>query len=590
MLYRFLLILLLVPAVSPTVSATVSPAVSAEREPLILSEFSPGMLGDRAVYFQELEGQQLTLQEARARFAGSDIKQGSSGSVTLGLGVEPAWLRVLVDNERSSDRQYRLSIETPWLDYIDAYMVHDGEVIRNVRGGDGLAFDQRPMQIRHFAFETVFPSGTTELIFRVQTEGPMAIPIRLATVEQASRRDITQAYQYGALYGIMLALGIYNLILFFMIRKPEFGLYSAYLFGFVANSLSYTGQIHTVITPDFGPLFQDWVDISLMITYSVLGLHFARHVLRTWDYAPRLDRFTYWVANGIPVGMLLGALMGSLQISMLLAFLLNTGFVVLFVVLGYRALQAKVEMAWFFFVSSVTAATCIGISTGAVAGLLPYNDVTFKLIEAGMAFEAVMLAVLLAHHFKAEQRSRAEAEFFARTDDLTGINNRRGFREQANVLWENAIRYNNDLSIVLCDIDKFKRINDHYGHDAGDAVIQEMARRLAATARGADVYARWGGEEFILLLPNTDHEQARFQAERMRRNVEADPVQIDYFTIPVTISLGVAGSSNGRIGEQTLAESKLEKLIGKSDEALYKAKQSGRNQVKVYHFELQNLA
>ena len=139
----------------------------------------------------------------------------------------------------------------------------------------------------------------------------MAIPIRFSTLEQSVKHEISNAYQYGLLYGLMLALALYNLVLFVFIRQRQYGLYSLYLIGFLLNSLSYTGQLHTINTYDFGPYFQDWLDIFLMITYSIAGLHFARALLQTFDYAPKLDRFVVGITLFIPTGMVFGCIFFS---------------------------------------------------------------------------------------------------------------------------------------------------------------------------------------------------------------------------------------------------------------------------------------
>ncbi|MFC3094383.1 sensor domain-containing diguanylate cyclase [Alteromonas sediminis] len=548
---------------------------------LDLTSHDAGLIGKYVSFFQEDAETPLNLEQAIARFNEGQYIKSRSSSLSLGIGVRPVWIKLSVDNKTNINTLYRLAIETPWLDYIDSYHVYSDELVRQVTGGDGMAFEYRPMPYRYFAYETTFPKGEMDIYIRVETAGPMAIPLYLSSSQAAISRDIRQGYEYGVLYGIMLALGLYNLILFFLIRQPEFGLYSGYLFGFVANSLSYTGQIHAVFTPDFGPYFQDWMDISLMVTYSVLGLHFARTLLRTRHYAPGLDKFTFWVATLIPCGMALGALLSNLYISMILAFILNTSFVFLFMVLGYRAYQEKVNLALFFFISSVTAAACICISTAAVAGLLPLNDITFKLIEVGMAFEAIVLAVLLGDRFRSTQRKHERAERFARTDELTQVLNRRGFRLLADAVWrELSVRDN--AAVVLLDIDKFKAINDTYGHGEGDRVIHEVASRLRSVARDGDIFARWGGEEFIVLLINTDIEQARFQAERLRKSIETAQFEIMQSKVPITVSVGVAGSNKGLFEGLPLSQQPLEKIISKADKALYEAKNSGRNQVSFY--------
>ncbi|MEC8233136.1 MAG: diguanylate cyclase, partial [Pseudomonadota bacterium] len=397
----------------------------------------------------------------------------------------------------------------------------------------------------------------------------------------ATQRDVSSGYQYGFLYGIMVALAIYNLIIYLSIRHREYGLYALYLLGFVANSLSYTGQLHTWITPDWGPYFQDWMDIFLMITYSIAGLHFARVLLNTRLYAPLLDKLTTGVTVVIPIGMLISAALNQLTIALLLAFILNSSFAVLFIVLGHQALKNDVPAARLFLICSVTAATCICISTAAVWGLVPYNDFTFKLIELGVAFEAIFLAFLLAQRFRLAEIDKQIAERSARQDALTGLNNRTGFEHLVYPVWHQLVRRKRDLSLVLIDIDHFKNINDLYGHAIGDEVLRCVAALLEHGSRRGDIIARWGGEEFLLFLPDTNEAQANTHAERLRVLIEDAVIDSGEANIQFTASFGVCGTKDGLLGETKLNDDALEHIINLADKALYDVKQSGRNSVQV---------
>jgi diguanylate cyclase (GGDEF)-like protein len=558
-------------------------SVFSRSETIDLSAFEAATLGKYLHYFQEKKNSPLSLNEAIDRFSRGDALQGTGNSISLGIGVRPVWLKATVKNEQLNDTLYRLSIETPWLDYIDTWLVQDGLVQKHIVGGDAVPFDQRPMPYRVFAFETRFLPGTTDLYFRIESLGPMAIPLRMSTIDAAIKRDISSAYEYGFLYGVMAALALYNIVLFVIIRQRIFGLYSLYLLGFIVNSLSYTGQLHTLITSDYGPYFQDWTDTFLMITYSIAGLLFARELLNTRSYAPRLDKLTIAVTTIIPLGILVGALANQLVFSLILAFILNSSFALLFIALGVAALKAGADFARLFLFSSVQAAVCIGISTMAVGGVVPYNDFTFKAIEVGMALEAVLLAVIIAQQFRMAQRDKVMAETYARTDPLTGLLNRRGFQEMADKLWENLERNRRNVSIVLLDIDHFKQINDSHGHIKGDEVLIALAECIQRTVRKGDICARWGGEEFILLLPETDREEALIQTERLRQAIETLRVPHKKTTLSITSSFGVSGTP-AKTGSATFSgkfrhDYNFEGMVKEADDALYAAKNSGRNQV-----------
>jgi diguanylate cyclase (GGDEF)-like protein len=167
---------------------------------------------------------------------------------------------------------------------------------------------------------------------------------------------------------------------------------------------------------------------------------------------------------------------------------------------------------------------------------------------------------------------RAQAQ--ARTDDLTGIANRRAFVEQGRAAVEQARRYGRPLSLVMFDIDHFKKINDTHGHAAGDDVLVAVAATLRRAARASDTPGRLGGEEFAVLLPETEAAEADAFAERLRRDMAAMKVTSDDHVISLTCSFGVAecGPNAGQ----------LDTLLGAADDALYKAKAAGRDRVVRY--------
>lgn len=155
------------------------------------------------------------------------------------------------------------------------------------------------------------------------------------------------------------------------------------------------------------------------------------------------------------------------------------------------------------------------------------------------------------------------------TDGLTGIFNRHHFFELAEAAFGNARRYNLPISALMMDLDYFKQVNDTYGHLAGDEVLRVSIQRCARIIRETDTFGRYGGEEFAMILPETDLQGALVLAERLRQAVSKEPVIIDETKILVTASFGVA--------TLTEATTTLQQLLNHADQALYRAKQNGRN-------------
>jgi two-component system cell cycle response regulator len=161
-----------------------------------------------------------------------------------------------------------------------------------------------------------------------------------------------------------------------------------------------------------------------------------------------------------------------------------------------------------------------------------------------------------------------ELDRLSRIDGLTGIYNRRHLDEQLQAAAKTATRDQQTLSILMLDIDHFKRVNDRDGHLAGDRVLQEFARRIQAAVRAGSIVGRWGGEEFLVIAPNTNADHAILLGERIRAAIADEPVDIDDGCISITVSIGCAS------GVDSAA-----KLVGQADVALYRSKAEGRNRV-----------
>ncbi len=169
------------------------------------------------------------------------------------------------------------------------------------------------------------------------------------------------------------------------------------------------------------------------------------------------------------------------------------------------------------------------------------------------------------------QQLQDKLEHLASTDPLTGLLNRRAFTRAAGREWSRSMRHKYPVSCLMIDIDHFKLLNDQHGHAVGDHVLTAVASSLTATMRIEDILCRYGGEEFVCLLPHTSKEGAQVMAEQLRERIAARKLSIDTGDCAVTISIGVA-VRNAR-------DITIESVIEEADRALYHAKQSGRNRV-----------
>lgn len=221
-------------------------------------------------------------------------------------------------------------------------------------------------------------------------------------------------------------------------------------------------------------------------------------------------------------------------------------------------------------------------------GLLSIRDFPSALTNQFFLISTMVVTALSQHYrrrlerreFDAQEAQRhllAEVQQMATVDWLTGIYNRRHFFRLGEDELERSRRYQHPISVLMIDVDRFKPINDNYGHSVGDQVLATVAKRLVGGLRKSDIAGRYGGEEFAMVLPETDLASATSVAERLRESIARAPVDTAEGPLQVTVSVGVAPVAD--------SEHLLDALT-RADAGLYAAKRAGRNRVVAWHAEL----
>lgn len=201
----------------------------------------------------------------------------------------------------------------------------------------------------------------------------------------------------------------------------------------------------------------------------------------------------------------------------------------------------------------------------------PYNE-----LELNARIYASLRTKALQDELRMKNKQMEElldkVNYMAITDALTGLYNRRKFHDTLTSEFERAKRYATPFSLIMIDIDHFKRVNDNYGHNAGDAVLKVVSSLILKSVREIDTASRFGGEEFMVVLPNTDISNAKVVAERMLVSIARYP--FPNINEAITVSIGIGGMPDSNIKNE-------DQVIRCADIALYRAKQSGRNRVEV---------
>ncbi|MEN9231538.1 MAG: GGDEF domain-containing protein, partial [Thermostichus sp. DG02_5_bins_236] len=219
---------------------------------------------------------------------------------------------------------------------------------------------------------------------------------------------------------------------------------------------------------------------------------------------------------------------------------------------------------------------CVTLIPHLIGLVFPYSGF-LHLQYAVLLWPATLMSILAQYTLYQDYRHsyllQKQLVELSKTDPLTGTQNRRSFQEMANQVMETAQEYHRPLSALMIDADYFKKINDLYGHLAGDKVLQELAHIIRTTLRKADLLCRWGGEEFAVILPETSLSEATHIAERILDAVRKTEIEIEKGThCRLTVSIGVSAL------EENQDQASLSDLLARADYALYQAKHLGRNQ------------
>lgn len=544
-------------------------SAQAQADPrLSLADLPPGLLGKFTTWAQE-DTDRLTLGQAQQRYQAGYFRPGPTAALNFGLDAHPVWVRLALVNPAPGPQIYRLDLGPIWTDQLAVYLVQNGHLLQTWQGGDELPGAQGVLPGLGVGWTSVLPAGEFELWIHAQSHDPLQITLQLHTPDQLDQAQMRVHYAYGALYGFLLALAVYNLTLVVGLRQQRFLFYSLYLLCFIGANISYTGHGLVWLWPD-QPGVQRYVILVLMVLYGVTGLLFASAFLELPQRLPKVQRGLHVYALLALLGMTGCVVANSHRAATWLAFGFISTVSLLMLALGAYSLRVGLVAGRCFFAAMVAGLLGSSVTTLAVAGWMAFTPVNFHAVEIGVLLEATLLVLALAQQFRQDQSKRLQAEFMAQHDALTGLYNRRAFFELSKSSWALAQRSGRPLSVMMLDIDHFKHINDQYGHGVGDQMLVGISQLLSSSCRAGDVLARWGGEEFMVLLPETALGDAYLLAERIRQTVADTANWPPASPSACTVSMGVA---------QYGAEPHLEALIERADVHLYQAKRNGRNQV-----------
>ena len=277
-------------------------------------------------------------------------------------------------------------------------------------------------------------------------------------------------------------------------------------------------------------------------------------------------RVVYWMISIVFMGVcVITVVIGRKEISYFLwAFIPPAVF---FSILGRRSGMTMSLVYFALALALMTAPEALMRSRPYSIYVLARYSVIYMLLTFMLYYYESSQQILLAHI----RREKDKFEYASKRDPLTGLSNRRDLIDKIRKEQERQLRMKNAFTLILCDIDDFKALNDTHGHDAGDFVLQSVARLLKDQVRGIDCPARWGGEEFLIMLIETDIESGKTVAERIRNKIQTADIIHNGIPISVTMTFGVSQFHG--------TDDTIDSCIKRADKALYAGKHQGKNRV-----------
>jgi diguanylate cyclase (GGDEF)-like protein len=500
---------------------------------------------------------QLTVQQAEDQKDWTKTIRGQTPN--LGFTQASIWIRFLVTSPADTSRKFYISFEYPVTHSVTFFIKDQHGVFQEEHTGSGIPASANIVPNRHFVFPFMIGHGEAKMIYlRVQSEARMTLPVRVLSDQSLFQKAIRDYTVYGALFGLLVLVMLYFIAVGSFLYKGTptwlalysifFGLHTAIRGGFVR-----------LILPDALLGVSNLLQLLVIAGLFFTGAKFFRLFLSLKSHSVTLDRImtffqylslTFILLPMLPTPIIIGVSFLLIVINPLFS-----------ISLAFYFWRKGVSNAGLFAVGWTVAHFVAVYDFFRINGLIPYQPLGEWPIPFSLFIALIFLSIALIRQNTVYHR-------MAETDPLTLLANRRKFDDSLKEEWNRCYRMGSPLSLIMADVDHFKEYNDAYGHKAGDLYLCRIAKILEShTRRIGDLAVRYGGEEFILLLPHMDAASAFSLAETIRYSVCHMDKRSD---CEMTISMGIATTIPTKGG-------KPENLILEADAAMYEAKRAGRN-------------
>lgn len=560
-------------------------------------------LGGQWAYLADAT-RRLTLEEVRQVDRAGSFQGTTGATASLGAGEVAYWLRLRLTNRGALSNQWILEFPYTVLGGIDVYLVYPDGRVSEQHGGGRRPFHYRALPHRTPNFLLPLAADqTVDLYVRLETAGIVFAEATLWRPSAFHAYAENEQIAVGVLLGLLSAFCLYALANAVVARDRGYLFCALWVMSLTLSGMALNGVAAQYLWPDHAELNE----VAVPLFAGVAGLLFvalAREALQIDRGKPVLHLVGMGLLLSFAVQILLVSI-STVVASSLSVVLLPAAIIYMMVAAAIRVRMGMASANWFQL-----ASFCLLVGNflmlAMLLGFWPIHAVAAAGPVLGSAAGALLIAIGLADHSRRTMQQRVaqlrrekeaiEEEIRERSgelretieslesanrglrksnliDPLTGIRNRRYFEERLQTEWERALRGENWLAVILLDLDHFKRINDTFGHPAGDACLVSAAHAISdVIRRSGDRVTRFGGEEFAIVLPATDPFGAARIGESLRKTIADLEVSANGSWLRLTTSVGVAAV-------RPKLSMRPETLVELADQALYRAKQQGRNRM-----------
>ncbi|WP_226669916.1 diguanylate cyclase [Metabacillus litoralis] len=499
--------------------------------------------------------------------------------------TDKIWLRLSLDDLIQGNTSGYVIEGIDKQDHVDMYFVQQDGSYTVQKGGIA---ENDSQSLRYFSnLFTVEEPDVTEVYIALYGELPLMFSSFLYTDNGFLENVITYKFSTGLFYGFLLGLMLYNLFLFFSLKEKAYIFYVLYMFSFIA----YQATMNAFDLELVGHALPDWllfrtlpISCTLLVCFMIL---FGKEFLELKTHLPKHNRVLKIFLFLTMLSLLSVFTVPNLEAVNNVITLLTVIVLAFLWVSGLTMLLKGFKMARFYMVGWTVLLGSMLIQGFGFLKWIPFHPGLYEIVPATAAcFEAIFLSLALGDKInlmkkemndkleeKVQERTKQleeakqKLEQLANTDRLTMIANRMRLDAELDKQLQTVKTNGTSLSLIMLDVDHFKAVNDKYGHQVGDNILRETAHLLKEKVRKTDLAGRWGGEEFLVISPNTGTVKALELAEELRQHLENH-------------SFKEVGKTTASFGVATYLEGDTpSSLLSRCDNALYVAKEEGRNQV-----------